>query len=128
MSRRSPRPARRRPRMTAAYRSTSSQSWDLPLFARRDDGIDDGLVARAASDIAAQMLADFFAVVAYAFVQDVMRHDQDAGRAEAALECAVVDEGPAERPQFCVGRGKPLHRLNIASLRLDRECKATQRR
>ena len=81
---------------------------------RRDDGVDDLGVARAAAQVAGQGVADVGVVGPWLAAQQRLSLHDDAGRAEAALAGAGRDEGAG--PLAPASRGQSLKRQHVAVL------------
>src|SRR5690242_17040305 len=87
------------------------------------DGPDDPHVARAAADVARELLADLVLRRVVVRVEQRLRRHQEAGRAEPALETVVVLERLLQRMQL-VTIGEALDRLDPRAVDLTRERQA----
>src|SRR5262245_41069062 len=70
--------------------------------------LDDVLVARATTQVAAQRLADLFVGRPHVIAQQGEGADQHAGSAEAALQAVGVPERLLDRVQVCLVLGQAL--------------------
>src|SRR3954453_21177843 len=86
-------------------------------------GLDDVLIARAATEVRRQNLENLLVRQFGIGLQRVYRKHQEAGRAEAALERMMGDEGLLHGVQF-VAVGETFDRSDALALRLDREHQA----
>ena len=91
----------------------------LAQQARGDfDRLDDLHIARAAADVVAQRMADFFLRGIGVCIQQGLGGDHHAGNAEAALHGACLAEGKGINVLFKVR--KPFHGENVPALQLVR--------
>src|SRR6266700_743856 len=86
-------------------------------------GLDDVLIAGAAAKIGGQDIEHRLVVDVGVLLQRIGGQHQEAGRAEAALQPVMRDEGALQRMQRVAG-GETLHGANLAALRLHREHQA----
>src|SRR5581483_8041266 len=86
-------------------------------------GVDDLHVARAAAEVAGERLADLVVRRARVAAQQVDGRDDEAGRAEAALHGAGVDERLLDGVELAAVR-EPLHRRHLVPVRLRGEHEA----
>src|SRR6266550_1611479 len=90
---------------------------------RQSDRVEALRVPRAAAKVARQGLADLVLARVRAAREQVGGRDDEAGRAEAALNRARLGEGRLNRMQLAV-LGQPLDRHELVTVRLGREDKA----
>src|SRR5512140_1613951 len=91
-------------------------SISLPRHGRRlRDRFDDTDVPGAAAQVAAQRFADLGPRRTRIAIEERDRRDQHAGRAEAALDGAFVDERLLERVQL-LAAGQPFDRDHVAAV------------
>ena len=67
------------------------------IASRALHGLDDFRIGTAATEIAGEIVADFTLVGIRMLLEELTGHQHEAGRAEAALEGATVDEGLLNR-------------------------------
>src|SRR5579862_6176481 len=72
-------------------------------FRRHLHRLDDLRVSGAAAEIAGQIMLDVLVARVRMLLQELMHHEDEARRAEAALECAAIDEGLLHDRQRAVG-------------------------
>src|SRR3954465_4260105 len=90
-------------------------------------GLDDVLIARAAAEVRRQHLENLLVRQLGIGLQRIYRKHQEAGRAEAALERMMGDEGLLHGVQF-VAVCETFDRSDTLALRLDREHQARSSR
>src|SRR5690348_2115312 len=114
---------------TLPARSNTNGRMSGSLDFRRgvEHGVDDVGIGRATAEIAAHVFAHLRLVLGMALVHaGDGRHDLP-GRAVAALERVVVDEGLLHRVQRRAGRAQPFDRRHVAALRNGGETEAGER-
>src|SRR5262249_50961167 len=112
----------RRTRATARSRFPSSlgpPSRPEPLGGVHD-GVDDGLVAGAAAEVARDRLARFLPRRRRGLAQDLVGAEQHPGRAEPALEALLLPECLLHGVELAVP-GEALDRRDLRAVRLDGE-------
>src|SRR6185369_6799085 len=87
------------------------------------DGVDNGLIARAAAIIAGKMLANLFSIRRRRLLQQILRRHQHSRRTESALQCVTFPECRLQIGNLAAVRD-PLDRLNRRIVRLYRKQEA----
>src|SRR5688500_2968521 len=93
------------------------------LSGGRLDGAHDLVIAGAAAEIAGETEADFILGRVLVLFEQGARRDQEARRADAALQCRMLDEFALQRVQLVAIR-HALDRLDLAAFGLRTEHEA----
>src|SRR5262245_3092140 len=109
------------PRLVSVGSTTRARSSVVSgISGRPFDRLDDVHIARAATDVALDRLANFRLARARVGIEEVLRGHQHPGRAVAALEGVRVAECLLERVELSVLR-EPFDRVDRGAVGLDRE-------
>jgi hypothetical protein len=78
-------------------------------------GLHDVWVGGAAAQVAGQIVADLVRCGVWVAVEQFLGHENESGRAKAALECAVVNKGLLDRVELVAG-GESLDSNHFGSI------------